>query len=259
MNNIVILSKAEFRKFWSLPKIIFFASVFILIFSVFMLPFLIEGKPEPNPANTTTFSFVLSEAMAFMMPILALILTTGAIAYDRNSFWLRSLLARPITRQDYLTAKLLSLIFSLFILILFFALIPSLFVPVFYGLGSGINFFDAIIIFVNHFLQGILYIVISLNFSFILPNFLNSFAVAIWLIIDLISNFLVTKLFWHKQWAVVVQDFLFPGGFGESAKVYVQTLSFPYTQFLWGLSALFAFLALSYWFISYISPDKSSE
>jgi ABC-type transport system involved in multi-copper enzyme maturation permease subunit len=258
MKNIITLTYYEIRKFWTIPKLIIYGVITLLGLVLGMIPY--WAGLFKNEFVVLKFSSTASTLLGFVVPISVFLFTSGIISADVKSHWLRSILSRPIAKYEYLTAKYLSVIFSILASMLLLVLLPSFVV---YSTSSGkvsFDFVNTFSEFLLSFFEGFLFVSIAVWFSCFMNGFLNIFILAIWMFLEnvivspIISNFVIDSRF-----GSIFVDFFFPTGFSEASKIISTGGDFPFEKILWGLSALFMFLSLSYYHITLIKTDTNSD
>jgi ABC-type transport system involved in multi-copper enzyme maturation permease subunit len=256
MKNIITLTYYEIRKFWTIPKLIIYGAITIIGLVLAMIPS--WAGFFNNQIIILEFHTIASTLLGFVIPISVFLFTSGIISSDIKSHWLRSILSRPIIKYEYLTAKYLSVIFSLIISMIFLVLFPSLVV---YASGKvNFDFSQTFSTLLFSFVEGLLFISMAMWFSCYMNGFMNIFVLAIWMFLEnfivspIISNFVVDSRF-----GSIFVDFFFPSAFSEASKILLSGGNFPFEKIFWGLSALFFFLSLSYYHVTQIKTDTNSD
>jgi ABC-2 type transport system permease protein len=148
------------RGLWAL------SALFIVVFSLPpLLRFYFEtGQAQPGQSNGTSdaFIFLLKEAAALLVPIIAIVVAYASITHERESGTMKILLSLPHSRSDVVAGKVLGrsgviavpiavgFVFSLVVLLLtslsvkfanffLFGLLTALLGVVFVGLAVGIS------------------------------------------------------------------------------------------------------------------------
>ncbi len=257
MKQIFILTKYELLKFWSLSRIIVIMILSsLLIFFMFMPYFFGINFQE---LNIDVYN-ILQGLLSFFVPISVLFFTGAIIFSDKRSFYLRTILSRPVTRQEYLLSKYLTSFINLIIFTIFFSIIPTIISQFIYQNSSNLSIFSYLLTYFLYILEGILFISISISFSFFLNSYLNVFVLAIWLFLEntfingILSNFVSFNIY-----IAIFSDFFFPSGFSEAVKLSQSFGLLFWESFFWGLSALTFFLALSFYLNSKTKIDIISE
>ncbi len=251
----------EFKRIWTLPKLIIIGILFLLVTTIGLLisnsEFLTTAPDAFFPS--ISYTMVLSTIFGMIVPMSALFFSAGIIAYDIKSHWLRSILSRPLTRTDFLMSKIASAAISLLIVMLIVATIPLLIFGAISSTKLQFDFGNFIYLHLAYWLEGILFIVISSFFSTFLTTFKNVFLLGVWMFIDNIQLQVVPGLFWDNQTLLLLSDFFFPNSWSDSAKALLSTGNFNYEHLLWGIAELTGFTAITIYVFTKIGIDKSGE
>lgn len=252
---------AELKRTWSPVKIIIIL-VFMLIFS--SLGFLVDltgaFDSEVGFLMNLSYSFLYDAMLGFVLPLSVFFICAGIIAFDVKNHWFRTILSKPITRQDFLLTKILSGSISVISILIIIVLIPIIVADVFTAASISFDFYSFAIVFISYSLQAILYVIIAAWLSLFLPSFVNIFVFAVWMLIDNTLSVVVGQFFWDKKAIQIIQEFLYPDGFTNlSSKVVTNSGLFPLEDLFWGLAALFGFLLLAAVQINYINIDKDND
>jgi ABC-type transport system involved in multi-copper enzyme maturation permease subunit len=243
----------EVRRQWTITA--YFVPVALAALS--FLTALMTGKMQPQ------YNFVqeaISLNLNFVLPLAAAIFAVGSVSNDVKDGWLRTLLIRPITRQQYLVIKLAAIYSSLVITIIVAGVLPNVAVAAFFTKSTvHIDVARALSIHALIFLQGFLYVVILLFLSCWLPGAFNVVVLALWAIVASALGAYIQFVHWMDKWLVILKDYFFPSGFWDSIDAIMGRMGTPVTELAWGFGALAIFMALAFWSISVIQVDKSSE
>lgn len=244
---------AEFRRLWTVAA--FFVPLGLAAMSALIL--LISAKMRP----VYDFARTASEVnMEFVVPFSATLFCVGIIANDVKEGWLRTLLIRPITRQQYLLVKLAAVFASVVITIVVAGVIPNIVVGAFFT--PGVVRFDLVYVLIAHLfflLQALLVIGLLVFFSCWLPGMFNVVLLAMWYIAASMVGSYVQMRFWSSQWYMLLRDFVFPTGFTSALDMILGKMGTPIAEVAWGFASLGCVLALAFWSVSRIQVDKSSE
>jgi ABC-type transport system involved in multi-copper enzyme maturation permease subunit len=198
--------------------------------------------------------------LSLVVPLATCLFAVGSIANDVKEGWLRTLLIRPISRQQYLLIKLAAVFTSVVVTILAAGILPNVIVTNFFVKGE-VQFelgqylcLHALLLF-----QALLYLAILMFFSCWVPGVLNVVVLGVWgMAASGISAYLQFA-YWSNKWLTILKDYLFPSGFWDAIDAINAGMSTPVSQLAWGFAALGGFLALAFWSIAIIQVDKSSE
>lgn len=107
--------------------------------------------------------------------------------------------------------------------------------------------------------MSVTYIAILSFFSCWFPGILNVVVLMVWGILNSAAHFYVSTKLWDVQWAVLMEDSVFPSGMFDTVNAIGQRTHAPYGEALWGLAAIAVFLALAFWSVTRIQVDKTTE
>jgi ABC-type transport system involved in multi-copper enzyme maturation permease subunit len=243
----------ELRRLW--PIAAFFVPVMLGALSLLMT--FGTGRMQPL-YNVAQQAIMLN--LNFVLPLASAIFAVGSVSNDVKDGWLRTLLIRPITRQQYLVVKLSAVYCSLVITIIVAGILPNVAFAVFFS-KTPVQFDLARVLYIHVLilLQGFLYVVILLFLSCWLPGVFNVIALTFWAILASSISSYIQFVHWMDKWLVILKDYLFPSGFWDSIDVIMAKTGTPFAELAWGFGALAMFLALAFWSISVIQVDKGSE
>lgn len=202
---------------------------------------------------------VFFQIYVFLVPVGTTLLAAGIVANDVKDGWLRSLLIRPITRQAYLLAKLLSTFCVILITLLvaggipFIVRLSTISVPVEFSLWK------IAVSFLLLLGQTLTYLAILSFFSCWLPGLVNVALFAAWGMLAQYATFVARTKYSMVWWGELLKEYSFPSGFSDSIEAIVQLNVVPYSALAWGIAELAAFLALALWSVNKIQVDKSTE
>lgn len=261
MNSIWTLYKAEFFRSWNRSKIIL-VGIFSLLFisGAFLLD--ITGafdNAEQFPEFIRTQSMILNSILGWLTPLSVFLFAAGIVAFDVKNYWLRSILSRPVTKQEWMLAKIKAISTSVLLTILAIGFIPSM---IMYILAPDVIVFDTgnvILILLSYMLEIVLFVSMAAWFSTFLPTFVNVLVLAIMLFIDNTALPLIAGFYWDVTIINFIADFFFPSGFREFTDVYTKSSEFDYEYLLWGFASLALFFGLSLFHINLIKIDKNSD
>lgn len=243
----------ELRRQW--PFAAYFVPMALAALSFLMAIATSRMQPTYNVAQQT-----MMVCLNFVLPVAAAIFSVGSVNIDVKDGWLRTLLIRPISRQQYLVVKLAAVYCSLVITIFVAGIIPNVATAAFIA-KTPVQFDLAQMVYIHvlMLLQGFLYVVILLFLSCWLPGVFNVIVLGLWSITAALLNSYIEHVHWMDKWLVVLKDYFFPSGFWDSMNAIMGKMGTPITELAWGFGALAIFLALAFWSISVIQVDKGSE
>ncbi len=257
----LILFKIEFFRIWTRVRLI---TLGIMLLLGVALAFLINstGIVETAPDSffsSFSYSMILPNFFTLIVPVTAFFFSAGIISYDINNHWLSSILSRPVTKADFLIAKIFSVLTSLLIVMILTVLIPLIIFDLISTVSLKVEFLQTLYIIIAYLMEGLLFILIATFFSTFLSNFKNAFLLGLWILIDFTQKQIIPTVYWDNQFMLIFSDFFFPSSLSESAKKLVSTGKMNYELILWGISAITAFFSISLYNFSRINIDKSGE
>lgn len=245
------LAWVEFRRQWTITALMV-PLLFLVIGS--LLTFF------PAPFNKTfNVGEKLYQLMAFLLPVTSAFFCVGLVSNDVKDGWLRTLLVRAVRREEYLVAKSLSAMASIWVTVLFAGTLPMIVGLIFTKLPIEFQVGEVLALYALFFCVSLLYVSILAFFSCWLPGIVNVAALMGWGIIAGALRAYVTFSLWDSSWAVFTEQFLFPSGFFDAVDAVRAHTHTPFGEFIWGVAALAFFASLSFWSVNRIQVDKGSE
>jgi ABC-type transport system involved in multi-copper enzyme maturation permease subunit len=195
----------------------------------------------------------------FLIPLAIPLTAVGMVAADVKEHWLRSLLMRPVSRSEYLLARMSAVYVMIIGTILVAGLLPIFAVPAILGKPLVWMASRSIPTFVFLLGQAYLILVLLTFLSCWLPGILNIVMLGLWALGSSALSSYVRFAFWDNGPAVIAADFLFPSGFWEAAERASRHGDDPLVPVLWGLAAAVSFTALAFWSVNRVQVDGGSE
>lgn len=242
---------AELRRQWNLTTIVVLGVLALIASAISMAPLF-----RTKVIDATN---LFMQVFGFLVPVATAVLSTGIIANDVRDGWLRTLLIRPITRQAYFLAKLLSTFCAVWAAILVTGGIPFLVRLYTTNLPVEFAFWKLAAALVLMFGQSLTYLAILALFSCWLPGLVNVALFAAWGMLAQYLTFVVRMKYWDAAWAEILKDYFFPSGFTDAIEAVILYGFSPYASLLWGLAELTGFFALGLWSVNKIQIDKTAE
>lgn len=241
----------EFRRQWTI-------TAFITPLLFLAVGSLVVFIPAPY-IREFNVSEKLFQLMSFLVPVTSAFFCVGLVHNDVKDGWLRTLLVRAIRREEYLLARSLSMLASVWATVTFAGTLPLLVGVIFTKLP--VNFQPGEVLALYGLFLGIslLYISILSFFSCWLPGVVNVVALMAWWFIATAGHAYTTFFLWDSPWAVFADQFLFPNGFFDAVDAVRNNTHAPYIEVLWGTASLAFFSSLSFWSVNRIQVDKGSE
>lgn len=243
----------EFRRLWTIAA--FFIPIALSLLTTIMLVPMALMQPVYDVARIAT-----QINITLVVPFSAALFCGGIISADVKEGWLRTLLIRPITRQQYLLIKVAAAFSSVVITIIVAGVIPNIAVGAFFS--KGIVRYEIGPILIAHalfLLQSLLVIGLLVFFSCWLPGIFNIVLLGAWYIAAALIGSYLQSRFWSSEWLMLLRDFLFPSGFTSALEMIMGNAGTPTAELAWGIAALGFAFALAFWSVTRIEVDKSSE
>lgn len=252
MNTFSTLFRMEFKRFWTAGMIVFAVG----IIGVSIIPSIVTIQA----GVVKDLSSMIVSTTGFINFFTFLIFSAAIISADIKSGWLRTLLIRSVTRQEYLVSKIAVVFISsliVYVLAITSAVLVAAFDP---KIVMKYDLAVSSAIMVLKIAQLLLLIILSTMISCTAPGAFNAFFVYVWMSLSQLFEFLVTKKYWDVKWAVVLKDYIFPDGFEQAQQAIItQQQSVPVTEVLWGIAALAFFFALTVQLMNRVVVDTGSE
>jgi len=214
-----------------------------------------------NPMRPT-FDVVRTTYIAsttFLVPMLIPLFFTGMVASDVKDGWLRTLLIRPVSRQQYLTMRMLAALTAGLAGTFIAGAIPVEIAAHVSGKPIVRDWVLLLEVYGMVVCQAILLGGILAFLSCWLPGVGNVVILFLWYTTaSLLAEYLQVK-FWSNKWLTVAGEFIFPHGFVNAGSAIVSGAPFPWEHLLWGLASASAFLSLAYWSVNRIEVDKGAD
>ena len=243
----------ELRRQWTIAAC--FIPVGLAVLTTFMLFVTLHFQKNFDVARQA-----VQMNLTLVVPLAACLFTIGAVSVDVKEGWLRTLLIRPVSRQQYLLVKLAALYCSVVITVIVAGVVPNFVVaaffvkvPVQFDLGA------VLAVHVLLLLQAALLVSILVFFSCWLPGVSNVAVLAMWAMISSIVGDYIQMVHWMDKWLVTLKDYFFPSGFSDALNAVTSKMGTPVAEISWGIAALAFTLAAAFWSITKIQVDKSSE
>ncbi|HRP01462.1 MAG TPA: hypothetical protein PLE30_02330 [Candidatus Kapabacteria bacterium] len=257
MDNIITLTSFDLKRFWTIKRLIIMGIFALITIAVSFIP---SSLNIPKSSTQVNFDVILASGLSFVVPVLVLLFTGGIISNDIRTFYYRTILSRPVSKEEYLCSKYLFSFINLFLGTILFAIVPS-----FIGITSlpveiNFNFGTSLLVYLLYLLEGVLFISISMSLSTILKGSFNIFVLIIWIFLEttLINGLLSNFVSFSKPLAIF-SDFFFPAGFSEAAKLLNTSSVLLFESILWGFAALTFWFALSFYQITKIKIDANMD
>ena len=195
-----------------------------------------------------------------VVPLAASLIAIAVVAADVKEGWLRTLLIRPITRQQYLLIKLSAVYTSILLSLLIAGVLPNiLFAAFIYNGTVQWDFLRIVAIHVLFFLHAAQILALMTLLSCWIPGAFNVVVLGFWAMASAMISGFLGKFYWSEHWATILREWLYPPGFGSSIDAVAGGIQLPYADLLLGLGATAVIFALAFWSITRIQIDKGSE
>jgi ABC-type transport system involved in multi-copper enzyme maturation permease subunit len=243
----------ELRRLWTVAAA--FIPLGLLLLSGLM--FFTSGKFSKT---YDVARFAASINITSVIPLAAMLFGVAMVAADVKDGWLRTLLIRPVSRQNYILIKMAAVYTSVVFTIVAAGVIPNVIVSNFFVKGDVV--FDLGRVLAVHgvfLLQAMLIVSLMALFSCWLPGVFNVVVLAFWWICASSISGYIQAFHAMDKWLTILKDFLFPDGFSKSVDAINAGMGTPVAYLAWGFGALGVVLALTFWSITRIQVDKGSE
>jgi hypothetical protein len=198
--------------------------------------------------------------LTWVVPVAVSLFAVAIVAADVKEGWLRTLLIRPVSRQQYLLIKMAAVYTSVLVTIVIAGILPNIIVASFFVKGDvHFNLVQFLAVHAIFLAQAFFLLSILTFFSCWLPGAFNVVLLTFWYICASAIGAFLRMAHWSDKWFTILGDFLFPAGFSHAIDVILGWKGMPFAELAWGLGALGIFLALSCWSITKIQVDKGSE
>ena len=243
----------ELRRQWTVAAV--FVPVGLLFISV--LTIVISSK------FSKTYDVVrmaISANSTLVIPLATSLFGVAMVAADVKEGWLRTLLIRPIARQQYLLVKMAVVYTSILFTIIIAGVLPNIIVPAFFFKGEvQFNFMRVLAVHALFMLETLQLLSLLALLSCWLPGVFNIVLLAFWWMTGSIISGFLGKFYWSERWALILKECLYPPGFSSTVDSIAAGAPIPYGDLSLGLGATGIILALAFWSITKIQVDKGSE
>lgn len=257
MRNLMTLVEVEFRRTWSKPFVLIILGVTALTFLVI---FLVQSFFSVLSESQMTFkaSLVLKSFMTFFSTVAALVITTGIIKFDVKNHWFRTILTRPVSRDEALLAKITSSFAGVTLISIFTCILPVIFMEV---IAPDFMTFDTgafLAVFVVYMLNVLGVILIATWFSCWAGGFFNLILVIVWMFVNNIVSGVIPPIIWDNRLLLIIVDFFYPESLADLAEQ-ISGGNFSWELLLWGLATIAGFGGLAFWHFNKIKIDHGSD
>jgi ABC-type transport system involved in multi-copper enzyme maturation permease subunit len=243
----------ELRRQWTV------AAVFVPVGLMFLSAVILFTSAKFSKTYDVA-RFAASVNISLVVPLAAALFGVASVAADVKDGWLRTLLIRPVSRQNYLLIKMAAVYTSVVITIVIAGIVPNVIISTFFVKGE-VQFDLGRVLAVHGvlLLQAMLIVSILTLFSCWLPGVFNVVLLAFWAICASSVSGYIQAFHAMDKWLAILKDFLFPVGFSKSVDAINAGMNTPIAELAWGFGALGLILALTFWSITKIQVDKGSE
>ncbi|MDP2886006.1 MAG: ABC transporter permease [Ignavibacteria bacterium] len=243
----------ELRRQWTV------AAVFVPVGLMFLSAVILFTSAKFSKTYDVA-RFAASVNISLVVPLAAALFGVALVAVDVKDGWLRTLLIRPVSRQNYLLIKMAAVYTSVVFTIVIAGILPNVIVSSFFAKGEVV--FDLGRVLAVHgvlLLQAMLIVSILTFFSCWMPGVFNVVLIAFWSICASAISGYIQAFHAMDKWLTILKDFLFPDGFSKAVDAINGGMGAPLADLAWGFGALGLILALTFWSITKIQVDKGSE
>jgi len=242
----------EIRRQWTIIALIV-PLLFLVISSLIIL------LPVRFTAQNFDVADKLFQSMSFLVPVISAFFCVGIVSNDVKDGWLRTLLVRAITRQHYVSVKMISALCSIWVTVIFASALPLTIGALISKVSVIFDVGEVLSLYALYLGASLTYISILTFISCWLPGVFNLAILIVWGILASAAQYYVGFALWDSSWAVFVEQFIFPSGFFDAISAVRQQTHTPYSEILWGCAGLGFFLSLTFWSITRIQVDQGSE
>jgi hypothetical protein len=213
-----------------------------------------------NTASALSFpAFLQQTIIGLVLPFGVASLGGGMIAADVKDHWARTTLLRPVTREQYLLARV-GAVFSGYIACVFIAgILPVPLASIMLGVPITGTFSHVVGIVVFSSLQALLILVLMTMLSCWLPGITNLIVLAVWAVGSQMIGAFIGRKYWDDALLSTVKEFTFPSGFLEAVEAVQGGTTDMWAGVLWGCSALAGFSAITIWAFNRMNVEAGSE
>lgn len=259
MTNFFSIMKIELKRLWTKPKYIVF-SIFIGVLSLLsLIPKLTGALNSDIAAFLPGQASILAQILSPIVTVTVLFFTFGIISNDIKNHWFRTVLVRPVRREIFVSAKIVSTAISLLIVMLLTTAVPMLIFNLTAPEPLPFDLWNILGVFFLYFLHGILFILISTWLSCFLPGIFNILIFVVWMVSEQIISPIISLFLWDVRAALIFQDFYFPNGFADAAVNMMNSGEIATNELIWGFAALTLFSTLLFANINLIQIDKAAD
>lgn len=228
---------------------------FLLLILSLMLA-LIQSKFSPEFQTARFFESVVQAIVLGLAPPL---IGGGMLAIDLKDHWARTTLMRPVTRAEFLMARVTAVwMFTITAAVInawLPLLVPALILnkPVVLDLGLTVP------MFVLWLGQAYLVIILMTLISCWIAGIGNIILLMLWAFFSSLAGSYIRNEFWDNGFLTVAKDYLFPSGFIDACDVLRSGGPEFWGAVLWGCAAAAGFTALSIIAFNRVTIETGSE
>lgn len=252
MRSIRLLYGAEMRRLMT-PVNIALPFIFFVLTGIIAIALAKIGPHIPY------VMFLEQATMGFLLTFGIATLAGGMLAVDVKEHWTRTTLLRPVTREQYLVARILAVFTGYLACVLVAGLIPPPVAALLLDKPLVGSFWQVSGFVVLSSMQALLLIVLATTLSCWLPGIFNLVILALWAMSSQMIGDYLGGQYWDDSVIMALKEFTFPSGFLDAASDLGAGSLTPWSGILWGCAALAAFSAVAIWAFNRMNVEEGSE
>jgi ABC-type transport system involved in multi-copper enzyme maturation permease subunit len=217
---------------------------------------IVVSKTGPQVSYLT---FLNQVTLGFLLPFGIAALAGGMLAVDVKEYWTRTMLLRPVTREQYLVARILAVFTGYLACVLVAGLFPPPVAALIADKPLVGSFWQITGFVILSSMQGLLLIVLATMFSCWLPGIFNLVILALWAMSSQMVGGYLGRRYWDDGLMTSLKEFTFPSGFMDAAADLGAGVLIPWSGIAWGCAALAAFSGVTIWAFNRLNVEASWE
>lgn len=252
MNRFSVVLRMELQRLRT--PVIVAVPFLLLILSVMMA--LIQSKFSPIFRTAQFFDGVAQSIILGLAPPL---IGGGMLAIDLKDHWARTTLMRPVTRAEFLMARVTAVWLFTIGAALLNAWLPLLVPAVALNKPVALELGLTAPMFVLWLGQAYLIIILMTLFSCWISGIGNVILLALWAAISGLAGSYIRSEFWDNGILTVAKEFFFPSGFIDAANALEAGGPELWGAVLWGCAAAAGFTSLAIVAFNRVTIETGSE
>jgi ABC-type transport system involved in multi-copper enzyme maturation permease subunit len=228
---------------------------FLLLVLSLMLA-LIQAKFSPT---FQTARFFESVAQSIILGLAPPLIGGGMLAIDLKDHWARTTLMRPVTRAEFLLARVTSVWLFTIAAAVINAWLPLLIPAVALNKPVALELGLTVPMFVLWLGQAYLVIVLMTLFSCWMPGIGNIILLGLWAAFSGLAGSYISSEFWDNGVLTITKEYVFPSGFIDAVDLLRSGGPEFWGAVLWGCAAAAGFTALAIVAFNRVTIETGSE